>query len=97
MTCHGLPISTAKACACCKSRIHDNLFGGGSIELATTGLTPLGIAGLAEMGHLGIVADISHASEQTALDVARHTRRPFILSHGAAVQSSIIPGALRTR
>jgi membrane dipeptidase len=62
---------------------HDNLFGGGSIELTTTGLTPLGIAGLAEMGRLGMLADISHASEQTALDVARHTRRPFILSHGA--------------
>jgi membrane dipeptidase len=35
------------------------------------------------MGRLRIVADISHASEQTALDVARHTRRPFLLSHGA--------------
>jgi membrane dipeptidase len=62
---------------------HDNQFGGGSIELSPTGLTPLGIEGIAEMGRLRIVTDISHASEQTALDVARHTRRPFILSHGA--------------
>jgi membrane dipeptidase len=62
---------------------HDNLFGGGSIELSPTGLSPLGIEGVAEMGRLRIVADISHASEQTALDVARHTRRPFILSLGA--------------
>jgi membrane dipeptidase len=62
---------------------HDNLFGGGSIELTPTGLTPLGIEGIAEMGRVGIVTDISHASEQTALDVARHTRQPFILSHGA--------------
>lgn len=62
---------------------HDNPFGGGSIELTPTGLTPLGIETVAEMDRLRIVADISHASEQTALDVARHTRRPFILSHGA--------------
>jgi membrane dipeptidase len=62
---------------------HDNLFGGGSIELSPRGLTPLGIEGIAEMGRLRIVADVSHASELTALDVARHSRRPFILSHGA--------------
>ena len=62
---------------------NDNLFGGGSIELSPSGLTPLGLEGIAEMGRLRVVADVSHASEQTALDVARHTRRPFILSHGA--------------
>ncbi len=62
---------------------NDNLFGGGSIERVPSGLTPLGIEGLSEMNRLRIVADVSHASEPTALDVAEHTKRPFILSHGA--------------
>jgi membrane dipeptidase len=62
---------------------YDNLFGGGSIELVPTGLTPLGIEGIAEMNRLGVLADISHASEPTSLDVAKHARQPFVLSHGA--------------
>ncbi len=61
----------------------NNLFGGGSIELVPSGLTPLGIEGIAEMNRLGILADVSHASEPTALDVAKYTRKPFLLSHGA--------------
>lgn len=61
----------------------DNAFGGGSIERVTRGLTALGVEGLAEMNSIGMLADVSHASEQTALDVARHTRAPFVLSHGA--------------
>lgn len=61
----------------------NNLFGGGSIEAVPTGLTPLGIEGLSEMNRLGMLTDISHASEPTALDVARYTRKPFVLSHGA--------------
>ena len=35
------------------------------------------------MNRLRMLADVSHASEPTALDVAKHTRQPFILSHGA--------------
>ena len=61
---------------------HNNLFGGGSIELVPTGLTPLGIEGIEEMNRWRVIADF-HASEPTALDVARYTRRPFVLSHGA--------------
>lgn len=61
----------------------NNLFGGGSIELVPSGLTPLGIEGIAEMNRLGILADVAHASEPTALDVAKFTRMPFLLSHGA--------------
>lgn len=62
---------------------HNNLFGGGSIELVPRGLTPLGIEGVAEMNRLGMLVDISHASEPTSLDVAKHAQRPFVLSHGA--------------
>jgi len=62
---------------------NDNLFAGGSIESKTSGLKPLGIEGLAEMNRIGMLADISHASDATALDVARVARKPFVLSHGA--------------
>ena len=62
---------------------NDNAFGGGSIELKPRGLTALGFEGVAEMNRVGMLVDVSHASERTALDVAGHTKAPFILSHGA--------------
>ena len=68
---------------------NNNLFGGGSLEREPIGLTPLGIEGVAEMNRVGIVPDVAHASEKTALDVARHTKTPFVLSHGGCY--SIVP------
>lgn len=62
---------------------HDNQFGGAAMEPIHSGLTPLGIDGLAEMNRLGIVVDVAHASELTALDVARYCKAPFVISHGA--------------
>jgi len=62
---------------------NNNLFAGGALERNPTGLTPLGIEGLAEMNRLRILPDVSHGSEQTMLDVARLTKTPFALSHGA--------------
>lgn len=63
---------------------NDTPFGGGAIEPVQTGLTPLGIAGLAEMNRVRLVPDVSHGAEQTMLDVARLSRTPILLSHGAA-------------
>lgn len=62
---------------------NNNLFAGGALEPVQTGLTPVGIEGLAEMNRLRILPDVSHGSEPTMLDVARLTRMPFVLSHGA--------------
>jgi membrane dipeptidase len=62
---------------------NDNAFAGGAIEPVQSGLTPLGIAGLAEMNRVGLVPDVSHGSEATMLDVARYSKTPFVLSHGA--------------
>ena len=62
---------------------NNNLFGGGAIERVPSGLTKLGVEGVAEMNRVGIIPDVSHASEATALDVGRITRTPFVLSHGA--------------
>jgi membrane dipeptidase len=61
-----------------------NPFAGGALDRNPTGLTPLGFELVAHMNELGIIADVSHGSDATALDVARTSRAPVILSHGAA-------------
>lgn len=62
---------------------NDNLFAGGALERKWSGLTPLGIEGLAEMNRVGIVPDVSHGSEPTMLEAARRSTTPILLSHGA--------------
>jgi membrane dipeptidase len=64
---------------------HNNTpFAGGAIEPRQTGLTPLGIEGLAEMNRLRLLPDVSHGSVPTMLDAARLSRTPIVLSHGSA-------------
>jgi membrane dipeptidase len=63
---------------------NQNPFGGGALDKNPTGLTKLGFEGLERMNELGIIPDISHASDLTSLDVIRRSRKPVILSHGAA-------------
>jgi membrane dipeptidase len=58
--------------------------GGSTAEDARTGLTPFGKRVLLEMEQLGIVADLSHASDALFRDVLRETRRPVLLTHSAA-------------
>lgn len=62
---------------------NNNLFAGGALEKKWSGLTPLGIEGLAEMNRVGLVPDVSHGSEQTMLEVAQRSTTPILLSHGA--------------
>ncbi|MEK7343640.1 MAG: membrane dipeptidase [Pseudomonadota bacterium] len=62
---------------------NDNLFAGGALESRWSGLTPLGIEGLAEMNRVGIVPDVSHGSEPTMLEAAQRSTTPILLSHGA--------------
>jgi len=62
---------------------NDNLFAGGALEREWSGLTPLGIEGLAEMNRVGLVPDVSHGSEPTMLEAARRSKTPILLSHGA--------------
>jgi membrane dipeptidase len=45
------------------------------------GLTEFGRAVVHEMNHLGIVIDLSHASEQAMRDVLSESRQPVIASH----------------
>jgi membrane dipeptidase len=62
---------------------NNNPFGGGCIEKDWSGLTKLGLEGVARMNALGVIPDLSHASHLTALDVIKASKKPVILSHGA--------------
>jgi membrane dipeptidase len=70
---------------------YDNPSGGGALETTPKGLTPFGRRVVERMNELGIVPDVSHASDLTALDTAKSSRAPVILSHGAA--RAIVPNA----
>ena len=70
---------------------NDNPWGGGAIEKKWTGLTPLGRLGVERLNALNIVPDLSHASDPTALDVLKVSRKPVVISHGAA--RALVPNA----
>ena len=63
---------------------HNNALAGGGIEKIPSGLTKLGYDAVARLNAAGIIPDLSHASDQTALDTAKASKKPVILSHGAA-------------
>ncbi len=63
---------------------NNNAWGGGAIEKTWSGLTKVGTEGVERLNALGIIPDLSHVSDVTSLDVLRVSKRPVILSHGAA-------------
>ena len=48
------------------------------------GLTPLGKEVLKKMNSLGMIADLSHASDETFWDVMKVTQKPVLVSHSNA-------------
>jgi membrane dipeptidase len=62
----------------------DNPLAGGALEREPHGLTKLGFEAVAHLNELGMIPDLSHASDQTALDVAKTSKKPIIISHGGA-------------
>ena len=61
------------------------LFGDGTWENDTRGgLTRLGKAAVKEMNRLGIIVDVSHASDQTTWDILEASSAPVIASHSNA-------------
>lgn len=64
---------------------HDNNpLGGGSLVKSQVGLTPLGFEAIERLNAFRIIPDLSHASDPTALDTLKASKRPVIISHGAA-------------
>ncbi|HMT06944.1 MAG TPA: membrane dipeptidase [Pyrinomonadaceae bacterium] len=64
---------------------HDNNpLGGGGLESVTTGLTKLGFEAIERMNSLNVIPDLSHSSDQTGFDTLKTSKKPVILSHGAA-------------
>ncbi len=70
---------------------YDNPSGGGALEGKPRGLTKFGTSVVERMNELGIIPDVAHASDPTALDTAKVSKGPVVLSHGAA--RAIVPNA----
>jgi len=61
-----------------------NELGDGCMEAENRGLTSYGRQAVQEMNRLGIVVDLSHVGERTALDATEYSTRPVIYSHSNA-------------
>ncbi|WP_377325841.1 dipeptidase [Pimelobacter simplex] len=61
-----------------------NLLGGGAFADPALGLTAFGREAVAAMGELGVVCDVSHANERTALDALDCATGPVLASHSNA-------------
>ena len=61
-----------------------NMLGSGLKEHLDGGLTDFGYDALVRMNKLGLLADVSHTSDKTALEVIELSRDPIIISHAGA-------------
>jgi membrane dipeptidase len=60
-----------------------SLLGDGCQERVQGGLTDFGIAAIEEMNRVGMLVDVAHAGEATALEATQVSRAPVIISHSA--------------
>jgi membrane dipeptidase len=58
-----------------------NLLGDGCAERAKSGLSYLGVEAVKRMNDMGILVDVSHCSDQTALDAIEVAERPTAITH----------------
>jgi membrane dipeptidase len=61
-----------------------NALGSGLNEISDGGLTAFGRKAVRRMNQLGLLIDLSHSSDQTALDTCRASRVPVCLTHAGA-------------
>ncbi|HWC82822.1 MAG TPA: membrane dipeptidase [Pseudonocardiaceae bacterium] len=61
-----------------------NQLGSGLADTADAGLTVLGRKALRRMNDLGIVVDVSHCGDVTALDAVRHSAAPVVITHAGS-------------
>lgn len=62
-----------------------NMLGSGLKELRDGGLTDFGYDAVVRMNKLGMLIDVSHVSDQTALDAIESSKKPIIISHSGAM------------
>lgn len=60
---------------------NQSLLGCGWMEAQDSGLTAMGREAIREMNRLGLLIDLSHAGERTALEAIAASRRPVTVSH----------------
>jgi membrane dipeptidase len=58
-----------------------NMLGSGLKEHLDGGLTDFGYDALVRMNKLGLLVDVSHTSDRTALEVIEYSKDPIIISH----------------
>ena len=58
-----------------------NTLGGGLSELGDSGLTELGYDAVKRMNKTGVVIDVSHAGDRTAMDAVEVSDKPLLISH----------------
>lgn len=61
-----------------------NMLGGGLKEHIDGGLTDFGYDALVRMNKLGLLVDVSHTGDQTALETITLSKDPIIISHAGA-------------
>ncbi|NUH37250.1 membrane dipeptidase [Streptomyces samsunensis] len=61
-----------------------NQLGSGLADAGDTGLTLLGRRALRRMNDLGIIVDVSHSGDATALDAVRRSTAPVVITHAGS-------------
>ena len=61
-----------------------NLIGSGLAEPSDAGLTRFGRQVVRRMNQLGIIIDVAHTGDRTALDAIETSRQPVVISHAGA-------------
>ncbi len=61
-----------------------NMIGDGCEERTDAGLSDFGLAAIAELNRVGIIADVAHSGWQTGIDTANASTVPVVSSHSGA-------------
>ena len=61
-----------------------NQLGSGLADTGDTGLTVLGRRALRRMNDLGVIVDVSHSGDATALDAVRRSTDPVVITHAGS-------------
>ena len=71
----------------CHTKNNDYCDSSSDKEVRWNGLSPFGKKAIKEMNRLGVMIDVSHASEKTFWDVIKYSKKPIIEHLNQAIQS----------